>query len=477
MAAIQHPTMSRQATDATLAVPAIKEAITEESTAKQPHIAATSSASGKSSRAPSPTPSHQLHHTFSAKDYFDGPQDLEKHSKLPYFLRLSGSVLPRLVVPLIFVAAWSTAVTCVSHFVYPLIVDSLMLTVLGFVIGLAISFRTSSAYERYSDGRKFWTEVLQTSRDLCRHIWIHVEERHGKDAALGRADLLSKVTAMNLILTFAVSLKHKLRFEPYVNHDDLEHLVTHLQTYAGEALDPKLESPPKGKSSWKAAGEYLDICFAQSNPRKAIKTSRKNLGNLPMEILMHLNAYLEGVKRDGTLDLTVYGMALANVQTLNSAMAGTERVLNTPLPVAYSIAIAQITWVYLLALPFQLYDTLGWITIPACILAAYVILALATIGREIENPFGHDTNDLPLDSFCHQLAQEIDVFCSRPQFQIGDFVQHEKNTPMFNRPYAMWHQKTTEEIRDTLRMKATIATMVNNPIESEKIFSGPLHGV
>ena len=50
-----------------------------------------------------------------------------------------------------------------------------------------------------------------------------------------------------------------------------------------------------------------------------------------------------------------------------------DRVLQTPLPIAYSIAISQITWVYVMMLPFQLWDDLRWITIPGCIFAAYIM--------------------------------------------------------------------------------------------------------
>ena len=49
---------------------------------------------------------------------------------------------------------------------------------------------------------------------------------------------------------------------------------------------------------------------------------------------------------------------------MNDVYATTDRILNTPLPLAYAIAISQITWVYILILPFQLYDTLGLIAIP-----------------------------------------------------------------------------------------------------------------
>lgn len=53
------------------------------------------------------------------------------------------------------------------------------------------------------------------------------------------------------------------------------------------------------------------------------------------------------------------------IASLNEVLTGTERVLDTPLPAAYSIAIAQISWIYVVLLPFQLYKFLHWTTIPA----------------------------------------------------------------------------------------------------------------
>jgi putative membrane protein len=75
---------------------------------------------------------------------------MAKHSKWPFFLRMHGSVLPKMIIPLTVITIWSTAITLISEHVYELKVSNLLLTVLGFVVGLAISFRTSSAYERVS---------------------------------------------------------------------------------------------------------------------------------------------------------------------------------------------------------------------------------------------------------------------------------------------------------------------------------------
>lgn len=55
------------------------------------------------------------------------------------------------------------------------------------------------------------------------------------------------------------------------------------------------------------------------------------------------------------------------ISSLTEILTGTERVLDTPLPAAYSIAIAQISWIYVMLLPFQLYSFLHWVTIPASI--------------------------------------------------------------------------------------------------------------
>lgn len=46
-----------------------------------------------------------------------GPRDLDKHSKWPIFMRLHGSVMPKLFLPLVIVALWSTLITCISRFI------------------------------------------------------------------------------------------------------------------------------------------------------------------------------------------------------------------------------------------------------------------------------------------------------------------------------------------------------------------------
>ncbi|RHZ48777.1 UPF0187 domain membrane protein [Aspergillus thermomutatus] len=402
--------------------------------------------------------------------YFHGPRDLDKHSKWPVFLRMHGSVLPKLILPLLFVAAWSTLITCISKYVHDLGINNILLTVLGFVVGLALSFRSSTAYERWADGRKYWALLVQTSRNLARTIWVNTSEREGE---FEKEDLLAKLTAMNLILAFAVALKHKLRFEPDIAYEDLAGLVGHLDTFAREAHD-RTTLQPRKKSTLKSFGEYLGVSFAESNPRKLVKRSKKPLGHLPLEILNHLSAYVDRCIANGTMSVSLHqSQAIAALCSLNEVLTGTERVLDTPLPVAYSISIAQIAWIYVLVLPFQLYPALHWITIPGCIVAAYIILGLATIGSEIENPFGQDVNDLPLDTYCRQIAVELDIITATPAPKVDDFTFRDENLvlfPLSTSGYPDWRNRSVEDIRAALRAKVVANTPSSGLSDSSTIF-------
>lgn len=180
-------------------------------------------------------------------DYWEGPRDIRQFSRVPLCLRLYGSVLPKIIAPLVFVGIWAAAITAVCEYVYDLGINSILLTVLGFIVGLALSFRFSTAYERYNDGSKYWTALQLNSRVLARIIWVFVRERHADSEELGKHDLLSKLSAINLLNAFAVALKHRQRFEPATMYLDLAPLVVHLDTMAGRANQAALIRKPKSK--------------------------------------------------------------------------------------------------------------------------------------------------------------------------------------------------------------------------------------
>ncbi|TQV94488.1 UPF0187 domain membrane protein [Cordyceps javanica] len=403
-----------------------------------------------------PPSSFQRHGPQNLDDYFTGPRDLSRHSKWPVFMQMHGSILPKMIMPLLFVGAWATAVTVISEKVHKLGVNSVLLTITGFVVGMGLSFRSSTAYERYQEGRKYWTALITSSQALGRIFWIHAKDRPDQDP---RATILAKISAMNLLVAFAVSLKHTLRFEPYTDYDDLKLLIGHLDTFARAATEDVggSHAGTKQKGVFKSVGEYLGVSFAASNPRKTLKRATKPLGNLPLEIMSHLALAIDELVANQQLPVPMQQtMAYSNLNILGDVLAGCERILNTPLPIAYSIAISQITWVYVMLLPFQLVSLLHWVAIPATIAAAYIILGLLLIGREIENPFGQDVNDLPLESFCEQVASELDIIASFEKKPTATIFNKDNNFPLYpvsTAPANIWMQRSEQKLRHTIRTK------------------------
>ncbi|KAH9884357.1 Bestrophin, RFP-TM, chloride channel-domain-containing protein [Xylariomycetidae sp. FL2044] len=421
-----------------------------------------------------PNPFSRKNTSVDLDDYFQGPRDIAKHSKWPLFLQLHGSILPKMIVPLLIVGAWASLITCISKLVpgVDLGIDSILLTITGFVVGLGLSFRSSTAYERYAEGRRYWGQLILTCQTMGRVFWLHARERPDNV----KKDLLGKITAMNLLVAFATSLKHKLRFEPYTNYEDLSELIDHLDTFAKQATEETLNKP-KGPGLFKVVGENLGLSFAQSNPRKAMKRAQSPLGNLPLEILCYLTAYVDELCLNDQLPIGMQVTAAYNgLGALNDTMVNVERVLNTPLPVAYAIAISQITWLYVFLLPFQLLSSLDWVTIPATLAASYIILGIFFIGHEIENPFGNDVNDLPLELFCQQIVLDLETITSRPKPRFEDYVESARNKVMFphsDSSYGVWKQRPEAAIRSALRKRPYAAFEAHDRAINSRAEKGP----
>ncbi|GAA5925897.1 hypothetical protein JCM1841_004033 [Sporobolomyces salmonicolor] len=157
-----------------------------------------------------------------------------------------------------------------------------------------------------------------------------------------------------------------------------------------------------------------------ANAARGIKKKRKPLqatkegDNVPLEITMMLSAWVASLQRRKTIDVPTINALLAALQSMTDALTGLERVLLTPIPVAYSLHLRHVIWLYLLVLPSQVLATLGWLTVPCTAIATFVFLGLLRLGDEIENPLGYDDSDLDLESFTHTIVKELRELCAHP---------------------------------------------------------------
>ena len=284
-----------------------------------------------------------------------------KSEKFRWFrvaLQIRGSVIPAIFNRVLYCGLFGVFISLMYYFKLPVSQPILESVIPSIVLGLLLVFRTNTAYDRYWEGRKCWGSLINNVRNLARQIWINIEENLIEDKQ-------NKILNMRLLVAFAVAAKLHLRGEPI--NAELEELMT--------------------------ISKYFKL---------------KTMNNPPLEVAFWIGDYLQQQYKSGLLNIH----HLVAMQDLLSKMVndlgGCERILKTPMPLAYAIHLKQLLLIYCSLLPFQLVSTLGWWTGAIVGLISFTLLGIEEIGIEIENPFGYDANDLPLDAICNTMLRNIE---------------------------------------------------------------------
>ena len=101
------------------------------------------------------------------------------------------------------------------------------------------------------------------------------------------------------------------------------------------------------------------------------------------------------------------GILEASLVSLTDIQGACERIKNTPIPLSYTTLIHRIVAVYCFGLPFGVVAEVGVLTPIVVLVVSYAFFGLDTIGDEIEQPFGSDDNDLPLDAMSRLIEVNL----------------------------------------------------------------------
>ncbi len=231
------------------------------------------------------------------------------------------------------------------------------------VLGLLLVFRTNTAYDRYWEGRRAWGTFTISIRNLAREIKVGIKETD-------QSDREAKKNALLMLTAFAIVTKQHLRDE----NDPSE-------------LEPLL-SP-----------EVID----------ALNQSRHR----PLTIITWLSEYLHEQYQRQNVPEPMQLLSMTNL--LNDLVAGLttcERIRNTLVPPAYIIYLKRLLLIYCFCLPFFLVSKLHEYTILVVAIIDFVLLGVEEIGTEIEDPFGHDPNDLPIELICNTIKTNVQSLIS-----------------------------------------------------------------
>ena len=284
-----------------------------------------------------------------------------KNEELQWFkiaLQVKGSVILAIYKRVVCCGIFGFLISLLYHFDLPVSQPIFGSVIPSIVLGLLLVFRTNTAYERFWEGRKLWGTLVNNVRNLARQIWVSIAEIEPEDRN-------NKISVLRLLVAFAVATKLHLRSAPV--NSELEELMS--------------------------ASHYFKL---------------KTMNNPPLEVAFWIGDYLQ--EQYNRRYLNTYQLT-AMQDLLNSmvdCLGGCERILKTPIPLAYAIHLKQLLLIYCLLLPFQVVDDLGWWTGTLVALISFTLLGIEEIGIEIENPFGYDPNDLPLDAICNTMLRNIE---------------------------------------------------------------------
>ncbi|YAF95558.1 MAG: bestrophin family protein [Nodularia sp. CChRGM 3473] len=288
--------------------------------------------------------------------------NVEKLSWFRVALQLKGSVVPAIFPRLILCTSLGFIISVIHYYGYDLpqqVFSSVISNVAyNLVLGLLMVFRTNTAYSRYWEGRQIWGNIIINSLNLGRKIRLLVVENEPIDQA-------NKEASVRLLNAFSIATKLHLR-RISVN-SELEILLTPAHYLALKDAT----SPPLKIALW--IGDYL---------KKQQMQNRLTT--------------LELIEMNTSLDKMVEGFI------------GCERILTTPIPLAYTIYLKRVLLIYCLILPFQLVYNLNWWTAPIVAVISFILLGVEEIGNQIENPFGLEPNDLPVDEICQKLGKNLE---------------------------------------------------------------------
>jgi putative membrane protein len=219
-------------------------------------------------------------------------------------------------------------------------------TILSFVISMLLVFRTNTAYDRWWEARRMLGSLTNTCRNLAiklKAVNIDVNDRSFFSAG---------------IPMYADALRMHLRNERWV-----------VDKVPNIAVDPEQ--------------------------------------HVPNQIASLLTERVYSLHRNGLINREELLLIGPDLAALTDICGACERIKTTPIPFSYSVFIKKFIFFFVMTLPFGWTFSLGYLVIPIVAFVLFVLASLELIAEEIEDPFGYDANDLPVDRICSNIHKHV----------------------------------------------------------------------
>lgn len=226
-------------------------------------------------------------------------------------------------------------------------ISAMPFTLIGIALSVFMSFRNSTCYARWWDGRQLWGQVIVACRGIARAS-AALPSQH-RDRLL--------LSLCGYVAGLAARLRH-------------QNELAAIQAWLPEAALAGRPNP-------------TDRVLRDAGAALIAQNAQGHLRDIPWSVI------------EGYMD------------QLSIAQAGCERIASTPVPFAYSLLLHRTALVFCLLLPFALAGSLGWWTLLPVLLVAYTFFGLDALSHQLEDPFCDAMNALPLDALRDTIQREM----------------------------------------------------------------------
>jgi putative membrane protein len=223
-------------------------------------------------------------------------------------------------------------------------IDSRFHILQGTILGLLLVFRTTTAYDRWWEGRKLWGQLVNDLRNLALKVQGCVDASAEEKRQFG-----------DLLIRFAYALKEHLRWRP--------------------------------------------------QPRRLSASHPEEPKHVPLELAGEVFEKLDAWEKQGRLKQVL--IFDPHSRALMDVCGACERIKKTPIPQSYLVFIRLCIIFYLLTLPWGLVQDYRLWEVPAVAIIGYFMIGIELIAEDVEQPFGRGGDKLALEDICHSIELSV----------------------------------------------------------------------
>jgi putative membrane protein len=235
---------------------------------------------------------------------------------------------------------------------------------LGMVVVFLLAWRSYIAYERWNEAQKQWSFLVSATRSTIRKIFVFMVSADDRKQAGHRQ------------LAFLFAVKNHLRRQ----------------------------------------GSQTEIAALVSEEERGQLSSSRNV---PGRILSFQSRSLQKLVASNVMT-EQQSLSMENdLDVLTRAFTRCEQIKETIPPRQWTYYCSKAVAAYSYVLPFFFIGHIpGWFVVVLTVLLGFLLFAIDSIAKGVENPFDNTINDVPMSASCRVVENELRVLLGEPELPI-----------------------------------------------------------